>query len=415
MKELVQSIQRYENLIDGLPFTPDGYQKAKDLLSRRFGKTSEVVGSYVRHILELPTIRERDVKKIHEFYEILLFNVESLQTLKSINKLDAAVRFTFDKLGVIKNELAMIDENWSEWSFVQFLEALEKWTINNPIPESQRHKVMAISNNKREKSRAFYAKRDDGNQTTTRGCLFCQSPDHRAIDCDKVVSLEQRKKIFLDKRLCFNCTGSRHRAEDCKSKSTCQNCHARHHTSLCDRVQAREPGMTANNIGNTAVIHPVVVVKIAGYKFRALLDSGASHSYASSTAINLINARPKSTGLRQIAMLTGITTRTMQVFGVVISSVEGDFKLEVDITKVNKRELLVLENPRYKQILEANPHLNGVRMDDDDEKERLPVHIILGANDFAKIRTGERLRGGPPWRPCCRVHPIWLDNHVTWS
>ena len=33
-------------------------------------------------------------------------------------------------------------------------------------------------------------------------------------------------------------------------------------------------------------------------------------------------------------------------------------------------------------------------MDDDVEKERLPLHIILGANDFAKIRTGERLRVG---------------------
>ncbi|XP_068679106.1 uncharacterized protein [Montipora foliosa] len=288
----------------------------------------------------------------------------------------------------------MMDGNWSEWSFVQFLEALEKWTINNPISEAQRPKVEAIHNNKREKTRVFYAKRDDGNQTTARGCLFCERSDHKAIDCDKVVSVEQRKKIFLDKRLCFNCTGSRHRAEDCRSKSTCQNCHARHHTSLCDRVQARKPGMTANNIGNTAVIHPVVVVKIGGYKFRALLDSGASHSYASSTAIDLINARPKSTGLRQIAMLTGITTRTMQVFGVVISSVQDEFKLEVDITKVNKRELLVLENPRYKEILEANSHLNGVRMDDDDIKDRLPVHIILGANDFAKIRTGERLRVG---------------------
>ena len=93
-------------------------------------------------------------------------------------------------------------------------------------------------------------------------------------------------------------------------------------------------------------------------------------------------------------MLTGITTRTMQVFGVVISSVEGDFKTEVYITKVNKRELLILENPRYKQILEANSHLKGVRMDDYDEKKRLPVHIVLGANDFAKIRTGERLRVG---------------------
>lgn len=57
--------------------------------------------------------------------------------------------------------------------------------------------------------------------------------------------------------------------------------------------------MTANHIGNSAVIHPVVVVTIKGYKLGALLDSGASHSYASGTAIDLINASLKSTGLRQ--------------------------------------------------------------------------------------------------------------------
>ena len=129
-----------------------------DLLARRYGKTSEVVGTYVRNILELPTIRERDVKKIHEFYEVLLFNIESLQTLQSLNKLDAAVRFTFDKLGIIKNELAMMDGNWSEWSFVQFLEALEKWTINNPISEAQRPNVVAIPNNKREKNKSSLCK-----------------------------------------------------------------------------------------------------------------------------------------------------------------------------------------------------------------------------------------------------------------
>ena len=152
--------------------------------------------------------------------------------------------------------------------------------------------------------------------------------------------------------------------------------------------------MTANHIGDTAVIHPVVVLKINGYKFRALLDSGASHSYASSTAIKLINSSPKSVGLRQIAMLTGITTRTMQVFEVVLNSVSGDFALKADIAKVNKRELLVLENPRYKELLAANPHLKGVAMEDCDEKEKPPVHVILGSNDFAKIRTGERLRVG---------------------
>ena len=81
----------------------------------------------------------------------------------------------------------------------------------------------------------------------------------------------------------------------------------------------------------------MVVVKINGYKFRALLDSEASHSYASATAIDLIDASLKSTGLRQIGMLTGVTTRAMQVFGVVISSVAGYFELEVDVTKVKER------------------------------------------------------------------------------
>lgn len=35
--------------------------------------------------------------------------------------------------------------------------------------------------------------------------------------------------------------------------------------------------MAASQVGNSAVIYPVVIVKEAGYKFGALLDSGASH------------------------------------------------------------------------------------------------------------------------------------------
>ena len=109
LKQLVDANVR--KLIDGLPFTKEGYLKAKALLEKRYGQTSELVGAYVRNILELPTIRERDVAKIHDFYEKLLFNVESLLTLKRLNELNVAARFTFDKREVIKNELALIDGN----------------------------------------------------------------------------------------------------------------------------------------------------------------------------------------------------------------------------------------------------------------------------------------------------------------
>ena len=81
---------------------------------------------YVRNILELQTIRERDVAKIHDFYEKPLFNVESLLTLKKLNELDAAARFTFDKLEVIKNKLALIDGNWRDWTFKEFQEPIQE-------------------------------------------------------------------------------------------------------------------------------------------------------------------------------------------------------------------------------------------------------------------------------------------------
>ena len=81
LKELVDL--KVRNLIDGLSFTPEGYQKAKDLLSRRFGITSEIARTYVRNILERPTVSSRDVRKIHEYCETLLFNVESPRTLQS--------------------------------------------------------------------------------------------------------------------------------------------------------------------------------------------------------------------------------------------------------------------------------------------------------------------------------------------
>ena len=46
------------------------------------------------------------------------------------------------------------------------------------------------------------------------------------------------------------------------------------------------------------------------------------------------------------------------------------------------------------EAIEQHSHLQRIIMDDTDEKSQLLVHLILRANDFAKIRTGERLRVG---------------------
>ena len=163
---------------------------------------------------------------------------------------------------------------------------------------------------------------------------------------------------------------------------------------ICDKKERRESGMTANLIGDSSVIHPIVVITLGGYKFKALLDSGSNHSYVSSTAIELIKAKVKSSSFRQIAMLTDVETRTMQVYEVVMRSVTGDLSLNVNVTKIEKRELLTLDNPRYSDLVKSQPHLRGVKMEDSDTKACLPAHVIIDANDFAKIRTSGSLRVG---------------------
>ena len=157
--------------------------------------------------MKLPTIKERDVAKIHSFYKTLLFNVKSLQTLESLEKLDAAVRFNFDKLEVIKSQLAMTDEKWSEWTFTEFVNELECWTKNNRIkqPHGLRYRG-------KETDRPYFVK------TTGKSCLHCSDESRKAISCDKIVNSGERKKILAEKQLCFNCARTKHRAADCKSK-----------------------------------------------------------------------------------------------------------------------------------------------------------------------------------------------------
>ena len=62
-----------------------------------------------------------------------------------------------------------------------------------------------------------------------------------------------------------------------------------------------------------------------------------------------------------------------------VEAVDGKFSIDVNVTRVDKGDLLVLNNPNYGQLLLAYKHLEGIQMADNDRKPRLPVHLILGA------------------------------------
>ena len=68
-------------LVDGLPFNTEGYTRAKNILTSRYSKMSEVVNTHVQVIMTLPIVHGSNPIRIHEFYEELLTDVQSLETM----------------------------------------------------------------------------------------------------------------------------------------------------------------------------------------------------------------------------------------------------------------------------------------------------------------------------------------------
>ena len=97
------------------------------------------------------------------------------------------------------------------------------------------------------------------------------------------------------------------------------------------------------------------------------------------------------------------TTREVELSTIQIGGLTGDFSLSVEVTKVNKNELLLLDNPRYEEIIKNHSYMKGVAMEDHDLKDKLPVHIILGASEFAKLKTEKPPRVGLPGQPVAEL------------
>ena len=58
-----------------------------------------------------------------------------------------------------------------------------------------------------------------------------------------------------------------------------------------------------------------------------------------------------------------------------------------------------MANPKYPELLARHPYLKGVKMDDNDQKNELPVHLILGASEFARIKTEAQPKVSHPGEP----------------
>ena len=275
--------------IDGLPFTTEGYERAKNILKTKFGKESEIInGLCEQHHVTSGVIYVANPNKVSQFYGRLCSSVQALETMGKLGEVNGYVRMTLNKLEGIRGDLVRTDDDWLEWKFNQLVEALRKWTVRNPPmpdgdhnhekPPSWKPPFKPLPKFTKSRDRVFSSRQEEWK---SRPCVYCESSEHKSVHCVKIVDVALREKYFSENRLCFNCTGTLHRAADCCIIRSCQKCNGRHHTSICDKDSQQMFLAT----GGGAVIYPVVPVDVDDIKCRALLDTGAGSSYASAALI----------------------------------------------------------------------------------------------------------------------------------
>ena len=181
------------------------------------------------------------------------------------------------------------DAQWESWDLDKLAEALRLWVRRNPdSPQRDRDEEQE---RKRWEMKLFHFR-------LGRNCIYCEAADHKANDCQKVTTINQRKHILATKHLCFNCALGTHQAAKCPSKTSCQKCGKRHHTSICDKP---EVALTAN--GSSEGVFPMVLVKVDDITTRALVDCGSNSSYVSAKVADMMRKKPSEGTARCVEML----------------------------------------------------------------------------------------------------------------
>lgn len=77
--------------------------------------------------------------------------------------------------------------------------------------------------------------------------------------------------------------------------------------------------------------------------------------------------------------------------------------LQRKLEKAGKCILINSANPQYQVMINQFQHLKGIQMNDIDTKSPLPLHEILGASEYSKIKVQQYSRIGQRGEPITQL------------
>ena len=97
--------------------------------------------------------------------------------------------------------------------------------------------------------------------------------------------------------------------------------------------------------------------------------------------------------------MLGSSTTNVEIYPATLGAINGSFDINIRLTKVHKPQLLTLDNPNSTTLLSKYSHFKGVKIIDNKSRQQIPIHVVLGAGEYATIKTSTAQRVGKPGQP----------------
>ncbi|KAI5748462.1 hypothetical protein M8J77_025811 [Diaphorina citri] len=426
------------SLIENFQLLDGNYNAAYRLLCDRYENKRALASHHLNMILNFKPLHNSNVSGLKTFLDVFQTNFAALKNLGlpnfgdflmvqiALRALNVEHKKIFeDKLG--SNEIP---------TYEQLMSYVNKLCHDNDMinfsscPSTSRSTNSTAStsidrsanNNSYKRNNTFqrhsYLSTSDSSQSNPHAsCPLCKAP-HPLFKCSSFHNLDisKRVEILKNNNRCFNCLGS-HRITECRSNSTCQTCHKRHHTlihrdskfpSTSPTTSNAESSQnvschfsTGDNFKHTSVLLGTAKASILDsfgnpHPIRLVVDPGSQISCITEACVQRIGLRRYKCGVS----ISGIGDNTVPENNGAVSCILSTHKpsavnLHTEAVILKRISSTMPSVPISPQVLSQFSHLD---LADPGFCEPGVVDFLLGAELYSHIlcTTGNNVIPGTP-------------------
>ena len=427
----------------------DAYDKAKEMLKKRFGDPFAVAATCRKKLESWPKIHPNDSIALRKYSDFLVQCQKLMEKIGSLRVLndDHENRKLVSKLPKwASNRWSRLAFNWKEQNevfppfseFVKFV-VKEADIVCDPVlsspPPKEEDSGRTISDRNNDKKPRFPRRPRDANAFTTssneerygtaeskpplavKSCFYCKKP-HDLDACPEFVkkTVSERKEFASAKGLCFGCLQHGHLSKDCKERKKCRVCKRQHPTpfhgdyrkreeTTCDKGDSNQRPNSAACFMNgqskcqaNSMIVPVWLSHASNPGSErlvyALLDDQSDTTFITETVLNHLGVSGPQTNLLLSTMhATDELIKSRKIGGLIVQDFNRQVTLQ--LPKAFSREIIPAKRshiPRPESALQW-PHLEKIAAHIAPYQNDVEIGILIGSDCPRAIMPREIIPG----------------------